>query len=102
LPRHDLQGLGDALAEFGEPAAAACCVALPIMRLPGSTSCCPGSGSDPKSPPLPLEPPPRPWPDGYVSRLLSDLAVGFYEGDGARSTSIRTPPIRRIRFLCQA
>jgi Transposase IS66 family len=37
----------------------------PIIPLPGSTSCCPGIGSNPKSRPLPPDNlTSRPWPDG--------------------------------------
>ena len=52
-------------ASILKPGSPMCCAASLIIRLPGSTSSCPGTGSDPKSPPPLDNPASPPWANGY-------------------------------------
>src|SRR5207247_1730756 len=45
-------------ASIHRPGLPTCCAASPIIRPPDCTSCCPGTGSYPKSPPLLPDDPP--------------------------------------------
>src|ERR1700720_1953 len=75
-----------------------CCAASPIIRPPGSTSCYPGTGSNPKSPPLPPDnPPSRPWPDGYADPRLTAQAPSPM--DKPRKTPCTSPTLPTGRRL---